>query len=178
VVARSYLIDGYNALHQLVDPPPEGIDACRTTLLGLVRGVLRGRTPPRGGGDLVHVVFDTRGGLRAGTHGRDGPVSWSYAVGSADDAIVDIARRNEGSHDGRDLVVVTDDRELRGRAKQLGCRALRVREWFDEPRRDRAAPDRGGPGSAGGTAGPAFRPKDFGLPEGEIDLDALDPDEI
>ena len=84
-MACSYLIDGYNALHQLLDPTPEGPDACRAALLDRVREVLRRRTPsPRGGGDLVHVVFDTgRGATRAGTHGRDGSVSWSYAEPSA-----------------------------------------------------------------------------------------------
>jgi hypothetical protein len=128
---------------------------------------------------VVHVVFDTRrGGTRAGTHGRDGPISWSYAEGSADDAIVEIARRNEGTHDGRDLVVVTDDRELRGRAKQLGCVAMRVRDWFDEG--SRAPPEAGGrptPGSAPGLRASDFRPGDFGLPDA-IDLDAADPDDL
>ena len=164
-MGTSYLVDGYNALHKLVDALPEGPDACREVLLGRIRGRLRGRV---GAGDVVHVVFDTkRGGLRAGTHGRDGALSWSYAEGSADDAIVDLARRNDGSgEDGRPIVVVTDDRELRGRCKQLGCATLRVHDWFDARP---ALPDPPRPGTPG-LRPSDFRPSDFGLPDGPIDL--------
>jgi hypothetical protein len=172
-VARSYVIDGYNALHQIAQPPPDGVDACRRLILDRVRDVLKGKTAPRRGGDVVHVVFDSRkGGDRGGSHGRDGRVSWSYAEGSADDAIVDIARQNEGSHEGMDIVVVTDDRELRGRVKQLGCLAMRVHDWFD--RADEPAPRPPEPGRSPGLRTEDFRPGDFGLPEGEIDLDAFD----
>jgi hypothetical protein len=173
-VARSYVVDGYNALHKIAAPPPESADACRRLVLDRVREVLGRRTPGRRGGDVVHVVFDARkGGLHGGSHGRDGPVSWSYAEGSADDAIVDIVRRNEGSHDGRDIVVVTDDRELRGRVKQLGALAVRVHDWF-EPREERPPPGPA-PGRSPGLRSKDFSPSDFGLPEGEIDLDDFDP---
>jgi hypothetical protein len=178
-VGRSFLVDGYNALHQLVQPTPQGIDECRRAILGLVRDALRRGPSPRGGGDLAHVVFDARkGGARAGSDGKDGPVSWSYADGSADDAIVDIVRRNEASHDGRDIVVVTDDRELRGRAKQVGARALRVREWFDRvgaPAPERDLPQ---PGRSPGLRAKDFGAGDFGLPEGPLDLGSLDPDDL
>jgi hypothetical protein len=104
-------------------------------------------------------------------------VSWSYAEGSADDAIVDIVRRNEGSHDGRDIVVVTDDRELRGRVKQLGGLALRVREWFDRGP-EIEAPLGAEPGRSPGLRAKDFAPEDFGLPEGSLDLDAIDPEDL
>jgi hypothetical protein len=173
------VIDGYNALHKMAASLPEGVDACRRLILDRVRAVLEGRTAPRRGvGDRVHVVFDTRrGGGRGGSHGRDGPVSWSYAEGSADDAIVEIARLNEGSDDGRDIVVVTDDRELRGRVKQLGCQAVRVHDWF-APGRDEEEPSPPEPGRTPGLRAKDFRPGDFGLPEGEIDLEAIDPEDL
>jgi predicted RNA-binding protein with PIN domain len=176
-VARSYLIDGYNALHKIAQPTPDGPDACRRLVLDRVRSVLGRRTAPRAGGDRVHVVFDSRkGGERTGTHGRDGSVSWSYAEGSADDAIVDIVRRNEGSHEGMDLVVVTDDRELRGRVKQLGAQAVRVHDWFLPAEAE--GPPAPEPGRSAGLRSKDFGAGDFGLPEGEIDLDALDPEDL
>jgi hypothetical protein len=123
-------------------------------------------------------VFDTRKGReRSGTHGRDGPVSWSYAEGSADDAIAEIVRSNEGSDGGAQIVVVTDDRELRGRAKQLGAATSRVHEWFD----DRAAPSREPgtprPGASPDPRAKDFTPEDFGLTGEPIDLDDADPDD-
>jgi hypothetical protein len=177
-MGRSFLVDGYNALHQLFRPPPQGIDECRHAILGLVRAAL-GRRPGRGagGGDVAHVVFDSRG-ARGGSFGKDGPVSWSYAEGSADDAIVDLVRRNEASDDGRDVVVVTDDRELRGRVKQIGGLALRVREWFDRGGPDAAAETRAEPDRPSGPRPADFAPGDFGLPDGPLDLDAIDPEDL
>jgi predicted RNA-binding protein with PIN domain len=64
------------------------------------------------------------------------------------------------------LIVVTNDREVAGRAAQLGARALRVEEFFG-PRSPLPSPGRRPPKK------PEFTPGDFGLPD-EIDLS--DPD--
>ena len=66
-------------------------------------------------------------------------------------------------------VVVTDDRELGGRCRQLGARTMGVRAFFVEPPpsvRPRPIP----------LDGMSYRPRDFELPEGEIDL--LEDDDL
>jgi predicted RNA-binding protein with PIN domain len=65
------------------------------------------------------------------------------------------------------LIVVTNDREVAGRATQLGARALRIEEFFG-PRSPLPRPGQRPPPK------PEFTPQDFGLPD-EIDLS--DPDE-
>ncbi len=64
------------------------------------------------------------------------------------------------------IIVVTNDREVAGKATQLGARALSVQDFFG-PRSPLAPPGRRPPKK------PEFTAKDFGLPE-EIDLS--DPD--
>src|SRR5438034_6252832 len=110
---KHYLVDGHNALFRLLETPPEEPDAARALILRRAALRLRTRRGAATGGDLAHVVFDSdAANPRAGTHGKDGPVSWSYARGSADDAIVALVRAHEGKAAGLPLVVVTDDREL------------------------------------------------------------------
>jgi hypothetical protein len=167
---KHYLVDGHNALFRLLEDPPEEPDAARALLLRRATARLRTRRGAATGGDLAHVVFDSdAANPRAGTHGKDGPVSWSYARGSADEAIVALVRAHEGKAGGLPLVVVTDDRELRGRAAQLGAETVSVRAWFgsepDEAPRD---PPR--------ASGPPMTAADFGLPD-TVDLDA-DPEDL
>jgi len=65
------------------------------------------------------------------------------------------------------IIVVTNDREVAGKATQLGAQALKVKDFFGSksplPRPGRRPPKK-----------PEFTAKDFGLPD-EIDLS--DPDE-
>ncbi len=171
-MARHFLIDGYNALHRLTDAVPDNPDAARRVVVERAKESMRRRGASGAGGkrgDLAHVVFDARkGGGHALTDGRDGPVTWSYADGSADEEIVEIVREREGKHDGRMIVVVSDDRELRGRASQLGADTLKVHEWFeakDAEEQRKAERD-----------GPPLTASDFGLPDGAIDLSDFDPD--
>jgi predicted RNA-binding protein with PIN domain len=172
---RTFVIDGYNALFQLMPALPADRDVARQRLVREVRAVLLGGRPGRPG-DRVHVVFDaSHGSARRGTSGKDGPISWSYAEGSADDAIVEWLRRHESAP--ADVVVVTDDRELRGRAKQLGSKAVRVHDFFAGKTSSPESP----PSPASGPRGPRPPPlkaSDFGLPEDAIDLDAADPDDL
>jgi predicted RNA-binding protein with PIN domain len=69
-----------------------------------------------------------------------------------------------------DLIVVSNDREVTGIAKQQGAKVMRIQEFFgDEPRRSRAPEaERKRP-----RLNIRFEPSDFGLPD-EVDLD--DPD--
>jgi rRNA-processing protein FCF1 len=165
---RTYLIDAHNALYRLFDPPPESAEGGRRLLVSRALESLR----LHGAGPLrAHLVFDTTptGRVRAGTHGRDGAVSWSYADGSADEEILRIVRENDARDDDRRIVVVTDDRELRGRARQLGAPTLSVREWFsakDAEEERRSA-----------KAGPPLTAADFGLPDA-IDLGTTRPEDL
>ncbi len=166
-MARWFLIDAHNALHRL-GGCPENAEAQRKSILAKVRETLTARKGGIARGDRVHLVFDAaKGGPHAGNEGKDGVVSWSYATGSADDEIVGILHDAGGKREGMDVVLVSDDRELRGRASQLGSRSLHVHEWFgakDEAER-----------RAEEASGPPLTAADFGLPE-TIDLDGAEPD--
>jgi len=163
------LVDAYNAAFRLPGKVPEDRDAARRLLVEKAKAVVR-RGAVRGLA-RVHLVFDTLpGAARAGLAASGGPVSWSYAEGSADEAILDRVREHEARRAGVSLLVVTDDRELAGRARQLGARSMRVGAFFaaaEEAPEDRV--DRPPPG-----LGPRLRASDFDLPEGEIDLGGPD----
>jgi len=168
-MARTYLVDAHNALYRLFDPAPESADEGRRRLVERAGHALRLHGA---GAARAHLVFDTTpaGRLRAGTHGRDGGVSWSYADGSADEEILRLVRENDGRDAGRQIVVVTDDRELKGRARQLGAEALAVHDWFvakDVEEERRAA-----------RAGPPLTAADFGMTDDVIDLDGTRPDDL
>lgn len=170
-MARTFLIDAHNALHRLYDPAPESPDAGRRAVVDRAREALRVRGGA-GSGERAHLIFDTAaaGRHRAGSHGRDGAVSWSYADGSADEEILRLVRANDASDEGARLVVVTDDRELRGRASQLGAAVLHVHEWFSA--RDAR------PGGKSAKGSPPLTAADFGFTEETIDLDHTDPEDL
>jgi hypothetical protein len=182
-VARTFLIDAHNALFRLWDQPPTSGDAVRHAVVLRAKEALRrhggGGSGPSSrasgaSGATAHLVFDTAHGgrQRAGTHGRDGPVSWSYADGSADEEIVRLVREHEGHHGGGAISVVTDDRELRGRAAQLGAQVLRIHEWFSSSAEKGVTIDR-----RPSLDGPPLTAADFGLTTDAIDL-GTDPDDV
>ncbi len=150
------LIDGHNALHRL------GIrsashEADRRTLLRRVRRLDPGAI----------VFFDAgRAPSELPTSLREEGVEVRYCRGEEADAAILRAVRN-GDRPER-LLVVTDDREVAGGARQLGAKTASVRAWFEGPprasRRRREPPDRTGPAG--------FTPGDFGLPD---DIDLEDP---
>ncbi len=167
-MARLLLVDAYNAMFRLWPDAPADRDQARRMLVTAAEEALRVSEVARGD-DRVLLVFDAHPGAeRAGLQGRGGRVSWRYARGSADDEILEHLRRGEGS--AGNVVVVTDDRELKGRARQLGASTASVGDLFRGPRRLATpdAPPRGAP------VGPPLGPTDFDLPAGEIDL--TDPD--
>ncbi len=166
---HTFLVDGHNALFKLFDPAPENADTARRLVIERAKAALSTRPPS----ERAHVVFDTSsaaGRMRAGTHGRDGAVTWSYADGSADEEILRLVQDGGGKDGGRTIAVVTDDRELRGRAGQLGAKMLRVHEWFTA--KDAAA-DRAP--RAEGDTGPPMSAADFGFTTDAIDLNDPDP---
>ncbi|MGH7163323.1 MAG: NYN domain-containing protein [Planctomycetota bacterium] len=152
------LVDGHNAIYALKLGAGDHA-AQRRQLLALVAS----RAP-----DAV-VYFDARN-APAGSAGnaREGGVRVEYCRGrEADAAILDAVRHAERPEE---LRVVTNDREVRGSAAQLGARVSSVREFFGERKRDRAAAKPPPPADL-----PRFTPADFGLPD-EVDLDDHDID--
>ncbi|MHC4729764.1 MAG: NYN domain-containing protein [Planctomycetota bacterium] len=151
------LIDGHNALGAL-RIRAKTHEAARQALLRRVAAVA-----PR-----ATVFFDAREAPRDLAESRRelGVDVYYCRRREADQAILDEVRATD---DPRGLVVVTNDREVAGRAAQLGAQAVGVAEFL-------------GPADRGGEAGevrrpprhpPRFTPGDFGLPD-EVDLS--DPD--
>lgn len=69
------------------------------------------------------VVLVLEGAARHGAPaGREGRVDTVHAPASGDDAIVEVARARVA--DGREVTVVTADRELRARAEAVGARTV------------------------------------------------------
>jgi hypothetical protein len=163
-MARWFVVDAHNALFRL-GTVPDDPEEQRRALIVRAREALRGR---RGGGsqadDRVLLVFDaSKGSAWAGRSGRDGAIGWTYATGSADEEIVELLRSGGDRPEGRTVVVVTDDRELGGRASQLGAQTLHVADWFES----HDAPSE----SETRTAGPPMTASDFGFTSDSIDLD-------
>ncbi len=92
-------------------------------------------------------------------------VSVRYCRGrEADAAILEIVRSSAAP---AQIIVVTNDREVAGKAAQLGARSLAVKDFFG-PRGPLARPGRAPPKK------PEFTPQDFGFRSDETDLS--DPD--
>jgi predicted RNA-binding protein with PIN domain len=128
-----YVIDGYNVAHALFgrDAKRASAEEMRDTLLRRLRRFASRKR-------LVTVVFDSRdGGARTGRRVRSGGCDVRFAP-SADEEIISMVRG--AKHPGR-LRVVTRDREVEGRARQLGADTMRVLDFLGDLE-DRCGPDR------------------------------------
>lgn len=77
--------------------------------------------------DEVVLVLEGKG--RYDVAGADDRVRVVNASGSGDDAIVEAVRAETASGDGRGVVVVTADRELRARVEEAGA-TCRTPSWL------------------------------------------------
>jgi (2Fe-2S) ferredoxin len=151
------LIDGHNALFRL-DLTGATPEAARERLLALVAARTRDAT----------VFFDAQGApLLAPSIQRQGGLDVRYARGGEADALI-LAFVRDARNPGA-LLVVSDDRELCGRARQLGASTTGVREYFGESSGASPAPLRGGRRPAE----PPLTAADFGLPA-TVDLSRPD----
>lgn len=130
------VIDGYNLLLRELHPASSSLADVREEFL---RRVDAARPPDHD----VTVVFDGRPGpgaraLRAA--GLD--VRYSASPRTADDLIVKLVKKFRG----RQITVLTHDRELARRAKAEGARIGDPAEFFRPPRRRSSSPpsNRGG----------------------------------
>ena len=109
-------IDGYNVILGLAMAPERSLEQRRDQLVRRCAALAR----------RCWVVFDSRERpLPSETHARHGRVRVEFARDgrSADEVIL---RRLERTKDARTCVLVTDDRELAGRARARGARSLGV----------------------------------------------------
>ena len=67
---------------------------------------------------VIVLEGEARGGVQAG---QDGRVRTVHAARSGDDAIVDEVARQHAIGAGREVIVVTADRELRDRVEAVGA---------------------------------------------------------
>jgi predicted RNA-binding protein with PIN domain len=168
-VARLVLVDAYNAIYALWKEPPEDRDESRRRLVHRTEQALAKASGTHGAVGRVVLVFDTLpGAARTGMKSRHGDVSWVYAQGSADDHILDEVERREAASGGQRLLVVTNDRELAGRCRQRGAAAVGVSSFYAGTHDEEAEADTTLPPTV---KGPPMTARDFGLPEGPIDLD-------
>jgi len=151
------LVDGHNALGAL-RIRRKTHEAARQAVLRRVAAVAPQAT----------VFFDAREAPRDLAESRRelGVDVYYCRRREADQAILDAVR---AADDPRELIVVTNDREVAGRATQLGAQAVGVTEFLGPAdRRVDSGERRGLP-----EIHPRLTPKDFGLPD-EVDLS--DPD--
>ena len=116
-----YLLDGYNLAHWLVRDDDLRPEQLRARLLG----ALRGRLP--GDAHEVDIYWDVR---------RPSPMippneylDWCtmHNVPSADEAIIDAVY---SATDARALCVVSRDREVTGKSRQLGARTMTPEQFL------------------------------------------------
>jgi (2Fe-2S) ferredoxin len=141
------LVDGHNALFRLAIRAATPEEA-RRELLRRVAAVSRDAT----------VFFDAMGApLSAPGVDRDGGLEVHYCRGTEADEVILAAVRAAARPET--LIVVSDDRELTGRARQLGARVSGVAAWLEPG--VAPAPSAGRPTPAGGAP---LTAADFGLP--------------
>jgi hypothetical protein len=108
-----YLLDGYNLAHWLAGDRDLGPEALRELLLAALA-----ERRPRDARELT-IFWDARGAWDRAPSNAYGAGVEERFVPVADDAIVDLVAESPRP---RDLKVVSRDREVTGRARQLGAR--------------------------------------------------------
>jgi len=116
-----YLVDGYNLAHWLVRDDDLRPEQLRARLLAALKPKV-----PRNASEVV-IYWDVRN--RGPDVMERESLSWCTLrfVSSADDAIVDAVYDAENP---RDVTVVSRDREVAGKSRQLGARVLSPAEFL------------------------------------------------
>ncbi len=135
-----YILDGYNITAQI---PSLSLKNLRGSREGLVRLVELYRPQGSERNEAV-VVFDGKPGISGGEKHTGVKVLFSENE-SADDKIRKLI---EGSRRKKEIIVVTDDRELALSVRLLDASAMSVKDFLSKVKRP--GQDAGGAGTAGG----------------------------
>jgi len=123
-----YILDGYNITAQI---PSLSLKNLRGSREGLVR-LIDLYHPEGSERNEVIVVFDGKPGMIGRDEGRGTKVLFSENE-SADDKIRNLV---ENSRRKKEIVVVTDDRDLALSIKLLGASALPVKDFLSKVKRE------------------------------------------
>jgi len=150
---KTYLIDGYNLLHQipeLAGSPEESLESRRERL------VLRlAARDPRSGSHLK-IVFDGKRPHRAGEK-RSG-VEVLFVAGTADQYMRQVISRHEHS---KNLVIVTSDRkDIGSYARTCGLEWMTSEQFWTGLRHSRDKGKKAPSGARDGSAPPGWKPED------------------
>ncbi len=123
IPAVHYLVDGYNLAHWLAGDE----DMLPTEMRHLLYQALAGRLPHDA--ESVHIYWDVR---RANPHlAAQESMGWctAYNVPDADAAIIDAIYATEAPSR---CIVVSHDREVTGKCRQLGAKAWRAEDLLGD----------------------------------------------
>lgn len=120
-----YIVDGYNAIHKIPSLKDKPLKMARDGLIGFVRvnhlwGSYRNR---------MTVVFDGKSGVVSPN--PDACLGPNINIVFSRDETADkrIKRLVDESSNPKQLVVVTDDRDIMYYAKSGGAKTLSIKEW-------------------------------------------------
>ncbi len=123
-MALHFLVDGYNVIHQMPQLDQGKLEVQR---LGLIHHIEHHR--PQGSiKNKVTVVFDGQGGHLSAP--LSSMIETVFSVGeSADEKIKTIV---DQSKNARNIVVVTDDRDVQSAVRQSGAQVVSVNEFLSK----------------------------------------------
>ena len=150
---KTYLIDGYNLLHQipeLAGSPEESLESRRERL------VLRLAARTSGSGFHLKIVFDGKRPHRAGEKYTDLEVH--FVAGTADQYMRQIISHHE--HD-KNLVIVTSDRkDIGSYARTCGLEWMTSEQFWTRLGHSREKGKKTPSGERDGSAPPGWKPDD------------------
>ncbi len=122
-MARHFILDGYNILHQMTFDPALGFEEQRLRLIDQVEA----RRPQGSKNNDLTVIFDGRPGAAFVHRALSLKIIFSQDR-SADDVI---RRLTASSGNPKIVTVVTDDRELRSAVRANGAAVMSVGEFLN-----------------------------------------------
>jgi len=132
---KHFIIDGYNALFKIKGKLKKQYQ----TREGFIQ-YIRTTKIARSARNKISLVFDGAKAVSFKDKPSFSPINVVFSKDeTADDKIVKMARRQENK---REVIVVTDDREVQERVKILGCSAVPVTLFFKELTRRKGTNDR------------------------------------
>jgi predicted RNA-binding protein with PIN domain len=120
---RHYIVDGYNALFKI----KQFLKKHNRSREGFIR-YIRTTRPFGSMRNRVTIVFDGSKDVQFRQKQPSGPVDVVFAKSeSADDRIVKMAKKKG---DRAEIIVVTDDIEVKDKVRMQGCKTMSVMEFF------------------------------------------------